>query len=684
MSRPGHYLLPVAAMPTDGTAPVSNTAMRMLSFVLAALLVGSAAAEARQRSGGPAVLEAPKGTAAISGVVTDATTGRPVEGAIVGLGVTTGGQIILTLPRTVTDSKGRFLFRDLAPSTKYYLRASAVGYAPSRFGASGPRIVMDRLSDLEITTSDDIVTINLAANQWIADLQIKLWQLGSITGRVIDERGEPVVGVAVRGFSAVPVAGRKQFVGSDVATTDDRGEYRLAGLLPGKYAVSMLSVQQTVLTSTPEAAQKRAVGALSFLGGSNPGLPAVDVDGTHRLAISNFATPPPPGGGAPRAYPAQFYPGAQTISSARLINIDFGTSRRGVDFQLQPLPAVSVSGRVEGPGDASTMLLRLMPVGSEQFGAGSEAATTVVERNGTFTFLNVPAGEYTLLAQTTFGEFTQGTGEFQIPDAPGLTAGTGQALSGYARQGMAMASRTGKVGMWGRVSVVVGGSNITDVVVPLKPPVTVRGQIVMASGGSGLRLGTVLGAQPANGDPSLGHIGMFISINGPTPFTLEGLGHATYLLGVPSYNTRLGVSVASITSGGREIRDTGLDTTAGRDIDDVVITLTENGTSLQGTVRGDGAAGASVICFPVDRARWVDYGMDPILIASRAADTSGAFVVTGLPDGEYFVVAVDGMQHDAWADPKFLEAAAAVATRVTLKPGENKTLDLAMSKVVVK
>ncbi|MEI6246135.1 MAG: carboxypeptidase regulatory-like domain-containing protein, partial [Acidobacteriota bacterium] len=446
--------------------------MRLMSFVVAALLVGSVPAYARQRSGGAAVLEAPKGTAAISGVVTDATTGKPIEGAMVSLGVTTGGSIILTLPRVTTDPKGRFLFRDLAPSTKYYIRAARVGYAPARFGAAGPRMPSDRISDTEIMTTDDIVTISVAADQWVGDLQVKLWRLGSITGRVVDERGEPVVGVAVRGFSSVPIAGHSQWAGSDLATTDDRGEYRLANLMPGKYVVSVLSVQQTVLDTTPEAAQRRAIGAISFGGGSNPGLPAIDVDGTHRIAISNFATPPPPSAMAPRAYAAQFYPGAPTLTSARTIDIGYGTSRRGVDFQLQPVPTVRVSGRLVstegGAGDALSMLLRLLPAGSEQLGVGSEAATTVVERDGSFTFLNVPAGDYTLLAQATFSEATRGAGEMQLPDTPGFTAGVGQAgmamnLSG----GLNYSSHSGKTSMWGRASVAVGNSHVTDLVVPM-------------------------------------------------------------------------------------------------------------------------------------------------------------------------------------------------------------------------
>jgi hypothetical protein len=224
---------------------------------------------------------------------------------------------------------------------------------------------------------------------------------------------------------------------------------------------------------------------------------------------------------------------------------------------------------------------------------------------------------------------------------------------------------------------------VTDLVVPIHSAVTVRGRVVMGAAGSGLRLSTEITAQPANGDPSLGRIAKYVSINGEAPFSLEGLAGGMYLIGLPNSLARF-VSVASVTSGGREIRDTGLDTSAGRDVDDVVITLTEHVTSIDGTVRGDGAVGAAVIVFPVDRARWVDYGYEPILIASKAADSNGAFLMKGLPEGDYFAVAVDGSQQDAWTNPAFLEAASAVATRIALKWDEKKSLDLQVSKVVVK
>src|SRR6185295_13830680 len=49
------------------------------------------------------------GTAAISGVVKDATTGRPVAGATVSLRRWMG---TVSVPRAVTDPRGRFVFRN--------------------------------------------------------------------------------------------------------------------------------------------------------------------------------------------------------------------------------------------------------------------------------------------------------------------------------------------------------------------------------------------------------------------------------------------------------------------------------------------------------------------------------------------------------------------------------------------
>src|SRR5690606_20127023 len=135
------------------------------------------------------------GTAAISGVVVDAMTGEPVAAAVVTLSNT--DKSIVPPPRALTDSRGRFVFLDLAASDRYYLGAERFGYADTRFGWTAPggsRAIAD------------ISFIALAEGQWRNDVRISLWQWGAITGHVVDERGEPVVGVVVRAFAIGRIA----------------------------------------------------------------------------------------------------------------------------------------------------------------------------------------------------------------------------------------------------------------------------------------------------------------------------------------------------------------------------------------------------------------------------------------------------------------------------------------------
>src|SRR5204863_10011975 len=108
----------------------------------------------------------------------------------------------------------------------------------------------------------DIARIAVAQDQWVDGIRIPLWRAGSISGRVTDERGEPLVGVAVRVFSLAIVSGQQQLVAGDIATTDDLGMYRIGSLKPGKYSVAVLSVQSTCLQSTREAPATLAVGQL--------------------------------------------------------------------------------------------------------------------------------------------------------------------------------------------------------------------------------------------------------------------------------------------------------------------------------------------------------------------------------------------------------------------------------------
>ena len=123
---------------------------------------------------------------------------------------------------------------------------------------------------------------------------------------------------------------------------------------------------------------------------------------------------------------------------------------------------------------------------------------------------------------------------------------------------------------------------------------------------------------------------------------------------------------------------------------DVEIVLTDVVTHLSGRVadsRGAPAADCTVIVFPVDEDRRYDGSR---FFATVRPAQDGAIDLAGLPEGTYFVSAVDrlpegedatttegsGISEDAWQDPELLERAARKAVRVTLQQGQTVSVTL--------
>ncbi|MGH9766032.1 MAG: carboxypeptidase regulatory-like domain-containing protein, partial [Blastocatellia bacterium] len=117
-----------------------------------------------------------------------------------------------------SDEEGNFKLTGLAPGL--YLVGSR---APGFIGAGAS-------TENAIHRIGESVSINLTRG-------------GVITGRVTDETGEPIVGVAVNPYLLRDLEGQTasrwhdgSFIGSE---TDDRGIYRIYGLLPGVYVISI-------------------------------------------------------------------------------------------------------------------------------------------------------------------------------------------------------------------------------------------------------------------------------------------------------------------------------------------------------------------------------------------------------------------------------------------------------------
>lgn len=641
----------------------------------AGCLIGVAAAQ-RGSPPGPATPAAATGV--VSGVVTEAATHRPIEGVNIQLGPPPRNAE--RLGNELTDERGRFVFTGIAAGT-YFINATKAGftlghYGPGAMGALGGSIV---ISD----------------GQWFKAANIEMARLGAIGGTVLDERGEPVVGAYVRVLAQVMVAGMGQLAAGPAARTDDRGEYRIASLPPGKYFVTVPSVQHSVPSAvaaatiegvTPEqlaASEARGTGPARRNGGAL-------VDGATALIVGNYVTPPPPVNGRAQAYSVVFYPGALAFSAATLVDLSSGGDKSGIDITLQPMPAARVSGRLDGPPEAfANFVLRLMPAGLEGLGNGSEAATTMVRPDGSFTFLNVPSGGYTLIASESTFEFALGLPSAGLPLTPGVGRG-GSGVSG----GMVSSSAAGVAynttaptavaldhGGYARVPINVGAADVTGLVVPLQRTVTLHGQIAYED---------LTGAQPtfsaelaaANGSPTLG-VRSFSSNPGMAPasansFTIPGLLPGEYVL---RFNTS--VTVKSITVDGEDASRRPIVLTNGQDAN-VLVTLTGKTIKLSGVIRdakGDLVPQATAIVFPVDRQLWTNYGINPTWIRPSVGSSNAAYSVTNIKAGDYYVVGVDASMSSAWRDPAFFDAAMPFATRETVDWGDAKVVDL---KIMVK
>ena len=600
-------------------------------------------------------------TGAITGAVTDVATGRPVAGAVVTL-EERRSQTRVRSYLQVTTPKGRFAFLHLPAADTYVLTSAKPGYLDGGYGRIDPR--------------GPGTPITLKSGEWIADVRVTMSRPGSISGTVVDERGEPIVGAHVRVLPQVLIAGRMQWLAGAVASTDDRGAYRIPGLGPGSYVVSVPSVQATLpASSTIKPPGAWAGTSLADLRAMTEAARAekllVDAGGGRQSVVGRYAVPPPPGADGQRtAYPIVFYPNAASPAEATPVELRLGEERSGVDMQLQPVRTAHVSGIVQGPADSiGNLLLRLLPAGVEELGQGSEAATTVTTADGRFTFLDVSTGSYVLEAKHTLLELTYTATESAstVVPAPVAFPTRAAASSGLtaAPHGVQYSSLhdDSEAGYWGQVRVEVSGTGVDNLVLPLQRPTALSGRFVWAPGATPPASAPRPVLEPADGRRSLGIPGI-MGLSSTSTFTIGGMMAGEYFLRVR------GARVESIAWDGHDYTDRPFDGRAGRDITGVVVTLTNESSAISGTV-SDGnttlMSGAAVIAFPVEPEGWANYGFNPTRLASVLTTSDGRYRIEGLPPGEYYFLAVPASRERAWLDPAFLAGHALRASRVRVE-----------------
>ena len=235
------------------------------------------------------------GTGSIEGIVSDATSHAPLRK----VQVTLNGAIAVAL-NAVTDAGGRFAFRELAAGS-YWLGAWKPGYNP-------PQAIF--------AAEAQSAGVVLGDGEQRKVIEIALLPGGAIGGRVVNEEGVPVRGCAVTAVQPAYEQNRRNLMGVGGTATNDKGEYRIDNLAPGRYHVF---------------AHCRVA-----LPAAHPLLPRGDPRTPHET------------------YLPQFYGGGLDPATATRLTVVAGASLENVDFRMTRVPAFTLRGSIAG-GDAEAL-----------------------------------------------------------------------------------------------------------------------------------------------------------------------------------------------------------------------------------------------------------------------------------------------------------------------------------------
>ncbi len=502
---------------------------------------------------------------------------------------------------------------------------------------------------------------------------------GVITGRLIDESGDPAEGVTVRLWKAnynngQPVA--EPF--GDPLLTDDRGLYRLFHIPAGKYLVGA--------TEPPQVTENQ-----------QSTLPTVRPDTEV-------------GGGMSMALPV-YYPGRTTLAEALTLRVGRGQELASVDMVFTRVRGARVSGVVLDstgrPFQESAVIL------TPSYRPGAIALPPrrgSVGANGIFEFGNVPPGQYALTVRTsgtaaessvmrslsdarfkeTLDAFAKSlrTSPPEIPDTP-----TTRALAKVQSEAKSE---------FGMQYVTVDGDDVG--------PVTITTSPILSS---------LAGRVVFDGVPPAARVKSAAGLTNPAQFVIRGLAADTDFLPATSGRQEAFIAGASINMQEGTFKMGGLiggvrlvlttappgwwlksaivgSTDAARDPvtfrtsddsrEDLTIVLADSAATITGGVvdeQGRPADDYWAIVFPVDRDQWF-IGSPRVKTAGPGA--GGRFAVTSLPPGEYWVAAVDSIEGDSvsgdWQSPDLLNRLPTGARRVIAGEGQRVSTELRLVRLV--
>jgi hypothetical protein len=226
--------------------------------------------------------------ASFAGSVVNLTTGAALSGVHVTLTQYDDGSIAAVYG-AISGKDGSFSMAAVRPGVRYRLEAERAGFLLVPRMEQGQR---------------GIVQLDLKTGEQVSGYRLEMAPLTVITGRVLDEKGEPAPGIMLRA-QRVSQEVAKNVLPPFLASTDEMGRFRVAGP-PGKY----------LLVTAPSYDREQ---------------PETRTDGTSETF-----------------YLATYYPQAATAEAATIVETHAGSDAAGIEIHLIAAPPLGISGLVTG------------------------------------------------------------------------------------------------------------------------------------------------------------------------------------------------------------------------------------------------------------------------------------------------------------------------------------------------
>lgn len=564
---------------------------------------------------------APTGTGRIRGRVVSAESGAVLRRAQVRLAL----QDVRNAKTATTDTEGRFEFTEL-PAGRFTLTVSKAGYLTLQYGQRRPL--------------EPGKPIELSRGQVLDRTDVALPRGGVVTGRIMDEYGEPLADATVQALRYQYVGGQRQLVSSGrTAQTDDIGQFRIFGLPPGDYYIS-------ASTRTPMAAIQAATAAVAAApppGAAGPFEPAAGPAGLQAIRDALGGSDEERTGYAPT-----YYPGTPTLSDAQRVTVGIGEEVPGMGFAMTVAKLARISGTVvdsQGQALARGMIAIRPARGGPLFVRGGPNASAV--NGGVFTINGVAPGDYVLQVRTGG------------PGGRGFAGGPGGPDLEFAN-----------------APVSVNGGDIDGLVIATSKGATVRGRLTFGSNQPPGDLSRIAvsavstfdqGAIPGGGGTGRSVDGTLElrGLTGPTLFRVAG---------APS-----GWTLKAVRLDGADITDTPHEFKGGETVAGLEVELTNTPTRINGTVTDNQKQPIkdyAVVVFSDDSDHWIPQSR---FVRAGRPDQDGKFQIIGLPPGRYLAVALDYLEQGSEMDPDLLELLKPKATSLSLDEGAAHQLDLKLS-----